>query len=273
MKEKFKFKKNCILRLSAALLFGMIMMMAVSTESYAAPKQMPDGTVFDADFYAATYPDVAAVLGTDETIFYNHYVLCGKAEGRLPYDAKVARELKNQENYNKLMALKEIYPDGTPWDINTSYVLNQDRKFYYSGEKFSAGEEVTACYGFVCMFQENVLGTEKSVNKHDTGLRKWANENADGKWRASDKTDWIYVPKGYTGQDPVVNGKFEEYWEKLQVGDIINDVGHSMMVLTKGEDHITIVEANYGAPAVEWGRRIDKEILRLSLCTIETSAW
>ncbi|MDE6621540.1 MAG: hypothetical protein K2K74_13870 [Lachnospiraceae bacterium] len=49
----------------------------------AAPETMPDGTIFDADYYAQTYPDVANAVGTDRDSLYNHYVTFGKAEGRL----------------------------------------------------------------------------------------------------------------------------------------------------------------------------------------------
>jgi hypothetical protein len=51
----------------------------------AAPVVMADGGLFDAQFYAQTYPDVVAVFGTDANWLYLHYVLAGKAEGRLPY--------------------------------------------------------------------------------------------------------------------------------------------------------------------------------------------
>lgn len=51
----------------------------------AAPKTMPDGGVFDAEFYAATYPNVAEAVGTDENLLYQHYLLAGKAVGLLPY--------------------------------------------------------------------------------------------------------------------------------------------------------------------------------------------
>ena len=50
---------------------------------YAQPKTMPDGTVFDAEYYANTYPDVKAAFGNDEKALYNHYIKYGKAEGRL----------------------------------------------------------------------------------------------------------------------------------------------------------------------------------------------
>lgn len=49
----------------------------------AAPETMPDGAIFDAEYYAQTYPDVANAVGTDKDALYNHYVTFGKAEGRL----------------------------------------------------------------------------------------------------------------------------------------------------------------------------------------------
>ena len=53
-----------------------------SLTAFAAPETMPDGTVFDAEYYAQTYPDVAAAIGTGRDALYNHYVTLGKAEGR-----------------------------------------------------------------------------------------------------------------------------------------------------------------------------------------------
>lgn len=49
----------------------------------AKPKVMPDGTLFDAEFYANSYPDLLAAFGHDETMLYIHYVNCGKNEGRV----------------------------------------------------------------------------------------------------------------------------------------------------------------------------------------------
>lgn len=59
---------------------GMVagMMMFVPTQAMAAEK-------FDPAFYAATYPDVVAVLGTDVNALYNHYLTYGQREGRMPY--------------------------------------------------------------------------------------------------------------------------------------------------------------------------------------------
>lgn len=59
---------------------GMVtgMMMFVPSQAMAAEK-------FDPAFYAATYPDVVAVLGTDVNALYNHYLTYGQKEGRMPY--------------------------------------------------------------------------------------------------------------------------------------------------------------------------------------------
>ncbi|MDE6053689.1 MAG: hypothetical protein K2G55_08010, partial [Lachnospiraceae bacterium] len=55
----------------------------------AAPEIMTDGEVFDAEFYAEMYPDVFAVLVTDSDALYQHYVMFGKTEGRLPYNVEI----------------------------------------------------------------------------------------------------------------------------------------------------------------------------------------
>lgn len=43
------------------------------------------GILFDAEYYAATYPDVKAALGTDPQKLLDHYLTYGMAEGRIPY--------------------------------------------------------------------------------------------------------------------------------------------------------------------------------------------
>ncbi len=42
-------------------------------------------STFDPAYYAAAYPDVALALGTDPQMLLNHYIACGMAEGRTPY--------------------------------------------------------------------------------------------------------------------------------------------------------------------------------------------
>ena len=65
--------------------------MFFGTSVFAAPQTMADGKVCDPEFYAQTYPDVSAALGTDTAVLYQHYMNYGKAEGRLPYSSAVAQ--------------------------------------------------------------------------------------------------------------------------------------------------------------------------------------
>ena len=68
--------------------------------AFAAPETMPDGTVFDAEFYAQTYPDVVQIYGTDASALYSHYVDFGKAEGRLTIAPVVTEDNLNQQIQN-----------------------------------------------------------------------------------------------------------------------------------------------------------------------------
>ncbi len=77
-------KKKSIKKVLAVVI-GIVTLAGSSLTSFAAPATMPDGQVFDAEFYAKTYPDVVAVLGTDAAALYKHYQTYGKKEGRLPY--------------------------------------------------------------------------------------------------------------------------------------------------------------------------------------------
>lgn len=48
----------------------------------AAPVTYPDGTVFDPEYYAETYPDVKAAFGNDAAKLWQHYQTFGRKEGR-----------------------------------------------------------------------------------------------------------------------------------------------------------------------------------------------
>ena len=64
------------LRLAAAFL-GVLFAVQTGPAALAV-------SAFDAEFYAAQYPDVAAVCGNDEAALLMHYIRSGAAEGRLP---------------------------------------------------------------------------------------------------------------------------------------------------------------------------------------------
>lgn len=68
-----------------AILTGLTVLSSGLT-AFAALETMPDGTVFDAAYYAQNNPDVVAELGTSREALYNHYITFGRNEGRLPYE-------------------------------------------------------------------------------------------------------------------------------------------------------------------------------------------
>ena len=80
--------KNTFKTILSLIIFSTVLISScISTN--ATPVLMPDGTFFDAEYYAQTNPDVVGVLGTDATMLYSHYVNSGKAEGRAPYNPTI----------------------------------------------------------------------------------------------------------------------------------------------------------------------------------------
>ncbi|MBO5033306.1 MAG: hypothetical protein J6C19_11075 [Lachnospiraceae bacterium] len=73
--------------LAAVVFFPIFMTNPLS--AMAAPVVYPDGTIFDAVYYEANNPDVVAVVGSSAQALYQHYILYGRIEGRLPYDPKL----------------------------------------------------------------------------------------------------------------------------------------------------------------------------------------
>ena len=82
---------------------------AAETTPIAGLKKMEDGGLFDAAYYAATYPDVAAAVGNDEAALYNHYVNYGVNEGRTPY--AVGPKVMEDGNLFDAVYYATTYPD------------------------------------------------------------------------------------------------------------------------------------------------------------------
>lgn len=102
---------------------ALALMLGQSITAFASPEVMPDGTLFDAEYYAQANPDVAAVLGMDADAMYQHYLMYGKAEGRLavsPENASADITAPNEEFDAEFYAY--AYPDvvaalGTDADV------------------------------------------------------------------------------------------------------------------------------------------------------------
>lgn len=89
-------KGRVLLVLSATMvtLLGSVLQVSAAAPSYAG--------IFDAEYYAETYSDVAAVYGDDEQALYNHYLTYGIYEGR---NASQAFDVQSyRESYGDLQA-------------------------------------------------------------------------------------------------------------------------------------------------------------------------
>ena len=121
--------------------------------AYAAPKTMPDGTVFDAQYYADSYADVKAAFGYDEDALWQHYSVYGKNEGR----ACAAGSGKSGTS-SRTMA------DGTVFD----YVYYADR---YPDLKAAFGYNETALWNHyqTCGKREGRLAYGGQIDKRTSG--------------------------------------------------------------------------------------------------------
>lgn len=72
-REKFNSK---ILVFCCALFMFLVMDITVEAKTTT----LEDGTVFDSDYYANTYPDLKAAFGYDYNALLNHYLNLGNCE-------------------------------------------------------------------------------------------------------------------------------------------------------------------------------------------------
>jgi hypothetical protein len=122
-----------------AVVIGMVN--ASKLTAQAAVELMPNGDLFDPEYYAWQNPDVVAVVGNDIDKLYYHYKTYGETEGRQPYDA---------QDYSWLY----VYTNTVPWFANN--------EFKYSREKYTA-EEAMAVYRSI--LEENGMIWDPSIKE------------------------------------------------------------------------------------------------------------
>jgi len=229
-----------IKRIFVALVFSTLVFFGANVSANAQVQTMPDGTQFDPQFYAATYPDVAAVYGTNPNSLYKHYVDYGRNEGRRAY-ADGSTNSSADVN-TRLMALKATYPEGTLWGMGNAYKGNNSRPWSVPNP--------VACQAFAYLVQDTVFGSTTIKFLDTTSEFNRYYKNAEAR-------------------------SFDDIWNSLRPGDIIHDNNHSVVVLSKSENSITVVEGNYsinhGPGMVHWGRTISIDYLRGNLRYVETA--
>jgi len=126
---------------------------------------MKEGRVASKEFnvadYVANNPELVTALGTDSLVpYYLHYITEGRAEGRIGSNLSVKQQ--SQEIYNKIIALKSIYPEGTSWTNENIYISK-------------TGDGGAGCHGFALIASDAAFDDaprhwcEKSVANIEVG--------------------------------------------------------------------------------------------------------
>lgn len=105
-------KKKVFLAVAAAVLFGS------GFSAYGAPQTMFDGAVFDAEWYRGQYPDIDAAFPADASaeMLYEHYVVFGANEGRLPFEGAPAAGAAENEGAADGASAEGMPVEGNPVD-------------------------------------------------------------------------------------------------------------------------------------------------------------
>lgn len=121
--ERMKSLKRVGKKVMAAVMAAAIFAGSGMTAE-AIPARMPDGVLFDSDYYVESNMDLMPVYGRDTWLLYQHYVLFGKAEGRAPlsteyvYPELPAPASKKGYTINELLMIycTIIEANGITWD-------------------------------------------------------------------------------------------------------------------------------------------------------------
>lgn len=130
------------------ILIGFLaaVMLQTSMTAFAAPKKMNDGTVFDAEYYAGSNPDVKAVFGTNEQNLYLHYKMFGKNEGRLPVAPTAYPTPVTQQSVASIMesGFDPVYYANNNKDV-VAVLGNDPQKLYLHYTLFGKNEGRKGC--------------------------------------------------------------------------------------------------------------------------------
>lgn len=274
----------------ALVLAGTTGGIAMLQHSMAAPGQ------FDPAYYAQTYPDVAAALGTDATALYNHYISFGQKEGRIPYaggqpgeavdgiagttaqtqpqapattgQLQTATGLPLPSPENPIIVVPR---PGSKYDLTydlSNWTSAQWDIFYRKQAEFDASEY--AKVGWTeAQVQERLLSLKAvypegmKVGTCGAGAGKIQNAlyGNPRDWTIGyDKNEQQVLPIGFV----YLGGKYRKdgnLKDIVRVGDILYTKGpgqaHVSVVLAHDDYGITEVESNLnGDEAMHWGDRI-----------------
>lgn len=126
-----------------------------------------------------------------------------------------------QEAYDKMTALKEQYPEGTPWTNFTPYGRDgKESSYIWKGGAVKGSNQGVGCAAFVFILSDEAFGNLPA--------------------RAVDRGNFTF--------------------EEIKTGDILRTNGgsHFVIVLQKSTAGVVAAEGNYNK-SVHWGRAISKD--------------
>lgn len=294
MKKRENFAKKLIVgAMAAAMAFGAVEGAGMVTSPARADQE--DAGSFDPVYYAALYPDVAAAVGTSPEALYSHYVNFGQKEGRIPYEGATGGESVDGTADTAADTATVTTPVQTTVDIgNGPFWLFTDGeevdKATFLQEKQRLQQQFDAA-GYV-----HVGWTEQQVQARLLSLKEQYPEGmkvgncSSGAARITNglygdpngiRVGWVArgdeddelitvdgcVPKRSIGSRSVAESS-------LRVGDEVyipgsRGLGHVMVVLSRSDDGITVVESNLNDDRkMHWGGFISWDELDESLLYI-----
>lgn len=267
---------------------------AMLQHSMAAPGQ------FDPIYYAQTYPDVAAALGTDATVLYNHYVNFGQKEGRIPYagaqPGEIVDGIANTTTETPAVQTPTETVDignGPFWllsgeEVDKATFLQKkqelQQKFDMEGYARVGWTEEQVQARLLSLKEQYPEGTVVGNCSSGANVIRAALYGSDYEfcvgtvYRGEEINDeWIYVD----GHVSCVSIGTRDIPIKsfLKVGDMLftegpYKTGHVMFVLSTDDSGITVVESNRdNDKAMHWGRRISWDELENGRFSNSQNVW
>ena len=269
----------------AAMAVAMAFTISEGTKMVTSPAHadQEDADSFDPLYYAALYPDVAAAVGTSPEALYSHYVNFGQKEGRIPYAGASGGEAVNGTAVQTPVQTTVDIGNGPFWlfsngeEVDKAAFLQEKQRLQ---QQFDAGgyvhigwteEQVQA--RLLSLKEQYPEGTVVGIcsagaGKILNGLYGNPSSFRVG-WVAQGEDDVLMTVDGCVPRRSICDRSTMK--SSIRVGDMVSiknseGLGHDMVVLSRSDDGITVVESNWGGDKkMHWGDFISWEKLATSL--------
>ncbi len=280
MKKRENFAKKLIVgAMAAAMAFGAVEGAGMVTSPARADQE--DAGSFDPVYYAALYPDVAAAVGTSPEALYSHYVNFGQKEGRIPYAGASRGEAVNGTADQTLTTDTAVQTpvqttvdigNGPFWlfsngeEVDKAAFLQEKQRLQ---QQFDAGG-----YVHIGWTEEQVQARLLSLKDQYPEGMKVGNCTAGAAkitnglygnpydirvgWVAQGDDDVLMtvdgcIPKRSIGSRDIPAESFVRVGD--EIGTRADGRGHVMIVLSRNDEGITVVESGEET-GMTWGRFI-----------------